>query len=246
MNDKKYKTLIALMSALLVISVALFALQNFAFTGKTGPVDATIENTTTEETITIYRAIEDIPAYSIVSPTMFERVTIPKIDDVGFVTDIHSVTNTYARGNIFRGSFATNELFSSEDFESGLGYSIEIRPDLTGNIQYGDIVDVYSVTGNTVTQILSSKKLYQPMGQSGNALGKIYIKVNRSELITYYSMLNSHKFILTPVDSSQLEPLPSSIVGNPVYPSPEDGITEEFPDDSMEDTADNTADLGGN
>lgn len=210
MNDKKYKTLIALMSALMIISVSLFALQNLVF-NKSG-VDATVTNTTNEETITIYRAMEDIDAYSMVMPSMFERVTIPKIEDVGFITDIVKVSNMYARGVIFRGSFATEEMFSNEDFESGLGYSIEVRADLTGNIQYGDLVDVYAIAGDSVIQLFSSKKLYQQNGATSGAIGRIFVKVNRTELMSYYSMMNSYKFALVPVDPTQLAPLASGYI----------------------------------
>lgn len=214
MNDKKYKRNVAIMVALLVISVALFAIDNFVLVDK--GVDATLENTTNTETMTIYRAVEDIPAYSVVSPTMFERVTVPKMNDIGFITDINMVTGMYARGTIFKGNFITNTLFSDEDFEAGLAYSMEIRADLVGNIQYGDIVDVYAVSGDVVTQIFARKKLYQQIGQPGLTLSRIFIKVNRSELMTYYSMMNSNKFILAPVDTAQLSPLDESTVGDMV------------------------------
>lgn len=240
MNDKKYKKNIAIMIALLVLTVALYAIQNFILVDK--GVDATIENTTNEETMTIYRAVEDIPAYSVVSPTMFERVTVPKMNDIGFITDINMVTGMYARGTIFKGNFITNTLFSDEDFEAGLAYSMEIRADLVGNIQYGDIVDVYAVSGDVVTQIFSRKKLYQQIGQPGMTLSRIFVKVNRAELMTYYSMMNSNKFILAPVDTSQLSPLDETTVGLPT----EYGNTGDL-DNTETDTITNTETTeGGN
>lgn len=206
MNDKRYKTLISLMVAMLLVSVALFALDNYFASQDIN--DATVGGNE-QETIVIYRAIRDIPTYTVLTPNMFEPVTIPKISDVGFITDINTVVGTYSRGWMFKGNFLTQSSFTTDNFEEGLSYSVEIRIDYSGNIAYGDIVDVYAVANNgTVLPLFTNKKLYQQTGQTGSAVTKIYVKVTRDELISYYSVLNSYKIAVIPVDTNQVGPNP--------------------------------------
>lgn len=191
------------MVALLLISVGLFALQNYL--ASIDKNDATIGGPAKEETILIYRAVRDIPAYTALTPNMFEAITIPKIMDVGFVTDINVITGTFAKGYIFKGNFLTQSSFSTDNFEAGLTHSIEIRADFSGNLAYGDIVDVFAVSNDgQVIPLFANKRLHQQSGQSGTTITKMYVRVTRNELISYFSMLNSHKIAVVPVDPNQL------------------------------------------
>lgn len=231
MNDKRYKTLILLMVALLLISTGLFALQNYLASQNEN--DATLGNTSKEETIIIYRAIRDIPAYTPLTPNMFEAVTIPKIANVGFVHDINVILGTNARSYIYRGYFLTESSYSTENIEAGLIHSIEIRADFSGNLSYGDIVDVYAIANNgAVVPLFGSKRLYQQTGQSGSAVTRMYVKVTRNELINYYSMQGNHKIAVIPVDTNQVNLLPNQQEQYPEPNYPEPDYPEPQPEDN--------------
>lgn len=203
MDNKRYKNFMRLIIALLVISLGLFVFQNFGL--------KLIEE---KQMTQYYVATKDIPVFTKLDPSLFKAVqTETSSVAPGAVTNLNEVSNSYAKQQIFKDDLLTQSKVTTKNDEDGYVYTMEITADYSGPLEFGEYVDIYTLSKDNVPALLfSHKKLYSaPTKQLDSADGngtqeqttdKRYVKVTKQEMLDYYSKLKTYSFIVLPIEAA--------------------------------------------
>ncbi|MCR0316878.1 SAF domain-containing protein [[Clostridium] innocuum] len=201
MDNKRYKNFMRLIIALLVLSLGLFIFQNFGL--------KLIEE---KQMTQYYVATKDIPVFTKLDPSLFKAVqTETSSIAPGAITNLNEVSNSYAKQQIYKDDLLTQSKVTTKNDEEGYVYTMEITADYSGPLEFGEYVDIYTLSKDNVPALLfSHKKLYAaPTKQLDSADGngtqeqttdKRYVKVTKQEMLDYYSKLKTYSFIVLPIE----------------------------------------------
>lgn len=197
--DKKIKGFIITIVFLCLLAIALFTYTNF------------FSNREVVEYATIFVANKDIVAYTKIDASLFTTKQMPKDAVVdGMITDLSDVENkTYARGAIFKGDILTTSSITKSNEDEGLIYTMNFQPTYSGDIAFGDVVDVYSISPSKKLELMYKGKKIQRAkttqaavvedGQYESA-ASLYFKVTYEEMKEYYAKLDDYKFVVLPLN----------------------------------------------
>lgn len=197
--NQKMRTYLITMLVLVLLSAGMFVYVNF-FSGREE-----------RQTATVYTANTDIVGYTEITPDLFTSREIPADAVVdGMVTNLSAVSGTYSKGPIYQGDILTESSITKEIDGKDMEYTINFQPTYSGDVAFGDIVDVYQISpSNEITLLYSRKKVEKAKTVSSEAVTEsgtyeaataLYFKVTKEEMLEYYSKLNSYKFIVLPLN----------------------------------------------
>ena len=146
MNPRQRRGVLIMMLAGLA-AVALF----FVAVSYVSSVNAKIAPTTT-----VYRAAQDIDAYSVIKERNLEPVEVPErwaADQAA--TDLKAVVGRRAAFNVSSGTYLGDDMLlppsSLNEDEREIALTVDAKTGIAGRIRTGDFVDVYAIFGEDAT-----------------------------------------------------------------------------------------------
>lgn len=196
--DKKIKGFMITIVLLCVLAIGLFTYTNF------------FSDREVIEYATIFVANKDIIAYTEIDAGLFTTKQMPKDAVVdGMITDLEDVKGTYAKGAIYKGDILTQATVTKNNDEAGLIYTMNFQPTYSGDIAFGDIVDVYNIAPDGKISIMYKGKKIQRAKTTQAAVvedgsyeqaATLYFKVTQEEMLEYYTKLDDYRFIVLPLN----------------------------------------------
>lgn len=198
--NQKTKTFTITMVVLVLISAAMFVYTNF------------FSNREEVQYTTVYVANSDIVGYTEITETLFTAKEM-RADAVldGMITNLGNVLGTYTKGAMYTGDILTEASITQDISNKDLIYTINFQPTYSGDIAFGDLVDVYQMSPDGKISVLYERKKIEKaktvqadaVTENGTyeAASALYFKVTQKEMMEYYSKLASYKFIVLPISA---------------------------------------------
>lgn len=142
MNPRQRRGVLIMLLAALAAVVLFFVAVSYV-----SSVNAKIAPTTT-----VYRAVKDIPAYSVIKEGSLEPVEVPeKWAADAAATDLQSVVGRRAAFNVSSGTYLGDDMVlpasALNEDEREIALTVDAKTGIAGRIRTGDFVDVYAIFG---------------------------------------------------------------------------------------------------
>lgn len=212
MENKKYRTLVGVITGLTVLSGGMFGYQNFYLHKKAE-----------RNMATVYVAKSDISARTKITDDMFQKVQVNRIGILkGYVTNIDQYVGKELKGGLLKGEPLSSVRVANDEYDANCNLLIKLEPDYAGEIKPGENIKVYVILTDkhsgeaSVRLLLDNKKVYtnesnkkkaelvQSNSTDETTKPDLLVKVTEDELKNYYDAKSIGKIIVSKITSVDL------------------------------------------